>query len=116
MKEKDKVFVSYTVRDNLIDNVFLNELNIFLDKSFRVFIDFLHNDSDDKQTRIESEIAKADFFILIKTNQTFDSEWVIKEIALAKKFSIPIFEFDYDNIKNNDFSVITVTHKQWRGY
>jgi hypothetical protein len=114
MKEKDKVFISYTTRDNLVDKDFLGQLNNFLIASFVVFIDYLHNDSKEKQIRIEKELANSDFLILIKTQQTFYSEWVIKEIEIAKNLSIPIFEFDFYDLKNNNFEPITAALNQWR--
>jgi hypothetical protein len=103
MKKKDKIFVSYTIRDNSIDKDFLNQLDRFLKESFDVFIDYLHNDSDAKQERIETELISSDFIVLIKTEQTYYSEWVLKEIEIAKKFKIPIFEFEFNELINKKF-------------
>lgn len=115
MKKKDKVFVSYTIRDNSINENFLNQLNEFLNMSFNVFIDYLHNDSDVKQERIEKELVNSDFIILIKTEQTYYSEWVLREIDIAKRFNIPIFEFEFNELMNKKFMPITTAHNQWRG-
>jgi TIR domain. len=103
MKRKKKVFISYTVRDNLVDEHFLNELNELLNKSFYVFIDYLHNDSINKQDRIEKEITSSDILFLIITKQIFYSEWVLQEIEIAKKMNIPIYEFEFCELRDKKF-------------
>ena len=113
METKVKVFVSYTLRDNLIDGEFLSQLELVLKTSFAVFIDYLHNDSVEKQKRIEIELANSDFILLIKTNKTYNSEWVLKEINLAKELKIPIFEFYFEDLINNNFKSIKSNYKRW---
>lgn len=116
MKTKNKIFISYTIRDNSIDKEFLNQLDEFLRNTCNVFIDYLHNDSDAKQERIESELISSDFIILIKTDQTFNSEWVLKEIEIAKRVKIPILEFEFNELKNKNFLPIITSIQKSRKF
>lgn len=100
---KLNVFVSYTVRDKSIDKEFLIQLEKSLKLNYNIFIDLIHNDSENKQARIENELADSDCIILLKTKLTFYSQWVRKEMDLAKELKIPIFEFEFEDIKHRNF-------------
>ena len=49
----------------------------------------------------------SDFVVLIKTEQTYYSEWVLREIEMARRYKIPILEFEYDELIDKKFLPIT---------
>mgnify|MGYP001158709790 CR=1 FL=1 len=66
----------------------------------------IHNDSLDKQNRVINELNSSDYVFLIRTEQIDSSEWVDKEISLARKINIPILEFEFEELvaELEDFS------------
>lgn len=100
------VFVSYTTRDNLINVENLISLEDCLKTICQLYIDLIHNDSEDKQGRVESELLMSDLLLLLKTKETFESDWVQKEIKIAKENKIRILEFDYKKEKENNFKTM----------
>ena len=64
-----------------------------------MFIDLLHNDSIDKQSRVLKELYSSDVMILIETNSVYQSEWVVLEIEQANAISIPIQIMNLDQLK-----------------
>ena len=94
------IFVSYTTRNN---EVTVNSLINFSNKvnSFgKIFVDLLDNNSLDKQGRIIEELEKSDILVLIKSNSTYNSEWVKLELEIANKINIPVIEFEINEIDN----------------
>tara|TARA_R110000782_G_scaffold96698_5_gene181284 strand:+ start:1499 stop:1879 length:381 start_codon:yes stop_codon:yes gene_type:complete len=104
---KPKIFVSYTVRDGSIGVVFLNKIFDEICGISEVYIDLIHNDSTNKQDRVIKELNNSDFIFLIRTEQIDNSEWVDKEISLAKKLNIPIIEFEYQELIEKKIRPIT---------
>lgn len=94
-----KIFVSYTTRNNEVTVesliTFYNKLNSF----GQIFIDLINNDSNDKQNRIIEELKKTDLLILIKSQSTFNSEWVKFELEKANELNIPLLIFDITEIE-----------------
>ena len=72
-----------------------------------MYIDLIHNDSTNKQDRVIKELNNSDFIFLIRTEQIDNSEWVDKEISLAKKLNIPIIEFEYQELIEKKIRPIT---------
>lgn len=107
IKNIPKIFVSYTVRDGKIDREFLSNLEIRLKPIGRTYIDMIHNNSIDKQKRVMDELKTSDLFFLIKTEEVKESEWVKKEILVAKEKEIPIYEFEFMDLIENEFQPIT---------
>jgi len=101
-----KIFLSYTTRDGLINKTFLLNLEKMFPLFSSVYIDLIHNNSLDKQKRVISELKKSDILFLIKTDDTYKSEWVNKELEIAKKINIPIYELNYNKLIKNDFKYI----------
>ena len=85
-----KYFVSYTTRDKEITTDLLRQFSKKLEKQGEVFIDLLHNDSIDKQSRVLQELDSSDVMILIETETVYQSEWVVFEIEQANSIPIPI--------------------------
>ena len=69
---------------------FLKIISDSLQKTGKVFIDLLNNDSPDKQKRIFDEIDACDLLLVIETNNVYKSKWVNLEIERAKNKKIPI--------------------------
>lgn len=108
MTEKNpKIFISYTVRDGKINKGFLSKLENKISPISNVYIDLIHNNSKDKQKRVMSELKSSDMIFLIKTEEINESKWVKKEILLANKEGIPIYEFEFEDIIEKEFIPIT---------
>lgn len=105
---KPKIFISYTIRDEIINVDFLLNIERRINAIGSPFIDLLHNDSLNKQARVFNELMNSDIFILLKTKEILNSEWVEKEISLANKIKIPIFEFEYEQLIKENFQFITI--------
>ena len=94
-----KYFVSYTTRDKEITSDLLKQFSKELEKKGEVFIDLLHNDSIDKQSRVLKELDSSDVMILIETNSVYQSEWVVLEIEQANAIPIPIQIMNLDQLR-----------------
>lgn len=94
-----KIFVSYTTRDREIDLDVLKSLSCKLKEIGEVFIDALDNDSIDKQERVLFELHSCDMLLLLKTSQTYVSEWVCYELNNAKLNNVPVKVVSYDDVK-----------------
>lgn len=103
LNKQKKIFVSYTIRDGKITKDFLMNLVNKTDSTTSVYIDLIHNDSKNKQERVIKELHESDLVLLIKTEGTYYSEWVNLELFYAKKFNIPIYEFEYEEVRNIKF-------------
>jgi hypothetical protein len=92
------IFVSYT---RINDEVTLHSLIEFskLVRLFgKVFIDILDNNSTDKQKRVLTELENSELLILIKSENTFNSNWVKLELNTAKTLNIPVVEISINHI------------------
>ena len=94
-----KYFVSYTTRDKEITPDLLKQFSKELEKKGEVFIDLLHNDSIDKQSRVLKELDSSDVMILIETKSVYQSEWVVLEIEQANAMPIPIQKMNLDQLR-----------------
>lgn len=54
------------------------------------FVDIIHNDSADKQARVEIELLNADILLLLETESINLSPWVKWEVNSAIERGIPI--------------------------
>ena len=94
-----KHFVCYTTRDKEINSELLQSFSNALKKEGDVFIDMIDNDSEDKQSRVLSELDTSDILVLIETSSIYKSEWVSIELKRAKAMNIPIRIVKLDEIK-----------------
>lgn len=94
-----KHFVCYTTRDKEINSELLQSFSNALKKEGDVFIDMIDNDSEDKQSRVLSELDTSDILVLIETSSIYKSEWVSIELERAKAMNIPIRIVKLDEIK-----------------
>lgn len=51
-----------------------------------VFIDYLDNDSAEKQVRVIEELLYCDKILLLASRKVKDSEWVALELAYAQRY------------------------------
>lgn len=85
-----KHFVCYTTRDKEVTSELLQSFSNELKKKGDVFIDMIDNDSEDKQSRVLSELDSSDILVLIETDNIYKSDWVAIELERAKANRIPI--------------------------
>lgn len=88
------VFVSYTTRDNFINRDSLAQLSSVLSEFSNSFIDLIDNDSKNKQERVETELEKADFVLLLRSGSVKHSKWVSWEVNRANEKGIPCIGVD----------------------
>ena len=106
MKNKRKIFISYTTRDGNITKLFLERLEKVLSIHSSIYIDLIHNNSKNKQNRVLKELKNSDILILIRTSDSTKSDWVQTELKLAKELNIPIAEVDFKEVNNKNFQPI----------
>lgn len=71
-----RIFISYTTRDSYLDHDRLAEIDRVASSFGFVFIDALHNDSANRQRRVEHELIEASVVLFIRTSGCSHSEWV----------------------------------------
>jgi len=94
-----KVFISYTMRDDYITTTLLLKIEADVSKYNSCYIDFLHNDSENKQERVEIEVQKSKFLVLLKSESISKSNWVQRELKLALKNDIKVIDIVIDKLK-----------------
>lgn len=93
-----KHFICYTTRDKEVTSRLLQSFSNELKKTGEVFIDMIDNDSEDKQSRVLSELDSSDILILIETKNIYKSDWVAIELERAKANKIPIRKVKVEEI------------------
>lgn len=96
-----RIFISYTLRDGVVDADFLNAVRQTQSSNFTTFIDIIDNDSVDVQSRIRSEIEYCDLFLILRTPSYRTSPWAIQEINWAREYGKLIKFHDVDNTRND---------------
>ena len=108
-----KIFLSYTLKDGEVQEELLREIDAFASwKNLELFIDKLHNLDSEPQTRIEKEIINSDILMLIGSSSVFQSDWVKKEIVLARENDLPIYLIKPNEIRNTIKSVYKNVNKK----
>ena len=93
-----KYFVSYTLRDGEISPMQLRRVSRLLKaEGHTVFIDYLDNDSTEKQARVIDELLHCDIIMLLKTRKVNDSEWVALELAYARRYHKQVVACQFSN-------------------
>jgi len=107
-----KVFISYTLKDKEINDEYLNKVNELQSLvNVSVFIDKLHNFDSFPQTRIEREIENCDMLLVVDTRNIFKSDWVKKEIEMARLKNRPIHFTRPEKINKTIKSVYNTLYK-----
>lgn len=91
-----RIFVSYTTRDEVLTKGLLSKLYEKLSLNNHVYIDLLHNNSENKQKRVFDELAKSEIVLLITTDSINQSNWVNLELEYAEKMDIRIVQISIE--------------------
>jgi len=100
---KTNIFVSYTLKGNRLSKHKLNELKKALTTLdfLSLYIDILDNNcSASPQSEVIYRLLKSDIVWVIFCDEVLKSEWVIKEIKLAKKHNKPIHHISISTMNN----------------
>jgi len=112
-----KIFISYTLKDGEIQEGLLTAIDAFSSwENLELFIDKLHNNEPDPQLRIETEIQNSDLLMLVGSTKIFQSEWVKKEIFLARERNLPIYIARPNNIIKTIKSVYNKVYSTYPTY
>lgn len=85
-----KIFVSYTTRDPIVTMSSLFPIVETLSLIGNPYVDLIHNDSANKQQRVEQELINSSMVLLLETESIATSPWVQWELNKAKCLGIPI--------------------------
>ena len=89
-----KIFVSYTLRDGVLNSTLLSKLEHLLSEVGAPYIDILHNDSPHPQEHVMAMLNEASVFCACVTPGFHQSEWVQLECAMARKLNLPVIKLD----------------------
>nr|WP_285467002.1 TIR domain-containing protein [Vibrio sp. D420a] len=92
-----KIFVSYTVRDSIVTEALLQRVFESVAAFGSPYIDLIHNDSADKQARVERELRGSHVLLLLETSSTIKSPWVQWELDTAQSLGIPIKSIQFND-------------------
>jgi hypothetical protein len=87
-----KIFVSYTLRDRVLDVDALQEIESIFLKIGEPYIDILHNKSANPQDHVINMLGSSEVFCSLVTPGYFQSDWVQIELDIAIKMRIPMVE------------------------
>lgn len=96
-----KIFISYTIRDEEVDLLFLKDVYRKLSSLNDIYIDLLHN-NEKSQQKVINELISSDRVIVIETSKINDSPWVKTELRIAKKNKIPIVYINKNRLLNGE--------------
>lgn len=94
-----KIFISYTLRDNMLNKAMLEKFNQVVQCTSQhiLYIDILHNSNiDDPQGYVIKNLRSSDAVWVIETKKVYSSEWVQKELSIAKENKIPIHPIKFE--------------------
>lgn len=97
---KYRVFISYTLREHGISIEHLQLLKLYFSQYdvFETYIDILDNCGTDHQAYVEDQLRKSDVVLLIQSDGIASSEWVEKELKIARTCCIPIQTLPLDQV------------------
>ena len=88
------IFMSYTLRDRILDVPSLRRLEGCLSTFGDTYVDALQGHSRAPQSRVLEMLRNADLFVACCTPRFFASKWVRVELMHARALQIPVFAFD----------------------
>ena len=92
-----RIFVSYTTRDNYINLERLKDVEKVIKQFGHVYIDLLHNNSKNRQRRVEDELALSSTVVFLRTPAVYKSFWFMKEKKLSDQQKKKCVEICIDN-------------------
>jgi hypothetical protein len=87
------VFVSYTLRDDILNPGKLRLMELEVARWGNPYIDLLHNRSADPQRYVIEMLNRASILLACITPKFWESEWVRLELSIARQRRIPIIAF-----------------------
>jgi hypothetical protein len=92
-----RIFVSYTTRDGYLNVERLKDIDEAIKQFGIVYIDILHNNSADRQRRVEYELALSSIVVFLITPAVHESFWFMKEKRIAEHHKKRCIEICLDN-------------------
>lgn len=93
-----RTFLSYTVRDGLVDRVRLRQVASVLETFSSPYIDLLEHRCGGHQPSVWKALEQMDALVLCVTPRVFRSPWVIAEYAAAIRLGVPIYAFVWTDL------------------
>ncbi|BFM07733.1 hypothetical protein [Halioxenophilus aromaticivorans] len=100
-----KVFLSYTIRDGLINKNLLQLLDGEISRECDIYIDLLHNRSATPQDEVIKQLVSSDMLIQITTPSIDDSGWASLEANLAAEQKIKTCFVEYFHSNPNQLII-----------
>jgi len=97
-----KVFVSYTIRDGLVDESILESIEKIIKPISSVYIDLLHNSSKHPQLNVVKQLSKSSHIVLLITPKIYQSPWVRFELFVAKIFRKKIIKIEIEEVNDHN--------------
>ena len=94
---KQKIFLSYTLKGNDVTISFLNKLRTWLEaKNLTTYIDFLDNEYNaaNFQKKLEAELLSSDIFLIVNSARYEESHWANIELQAAIKANLEIINIE----------------------
>lgn len=120
---RTKIFISYR-RKHSTAFALLVEARLKLVSKADIFVDKLLEIGGDWREELEQRVVESDYLIVLIGPDTFESEWVVREVELAAEHNaiiIPIWQPGVNRGENtpqiiNDRQEIRVAHENAEGY
>ncbi|ELX4209625.1 TIR domain-containing protein [Vibrio vulnificus] len=84
------IFISYTLRDEVITVDHLKFISEVVSNYGKPFVDIIDNDAKDKQKFVIEQLDNSDLVVLLNTDSVSKSKWVRLEIDRANKNNTPV--------------------------
>ena len=92
-----RIFVSYTIRDGILDATALSGIERRLGEIGNPYIDLLHNKSSHPQHHVIQMLNQSAILCACITPASYTSKWFRLEINLAARQGKPIIELTFIN-------------------
>ena len=89
-----RIFVSYTLRDRVLNPLLLADLDSLISQVGIPYIDILHNNSPHPQKYVMRMLNESSIFFACVTPLFHQSEWVRLELTTACRLGLPIIALD----------------------
>lgn len=100
------LFVSYTVRDGLVEAAKLRQLAKRLEEFSHPYIDLLEHRCGGHQPSVWKALQRADALLLCATPCLFRSPWVVQEWLAAKRRRLPVYVIPPTMLAADQFSLL----------
>lgn len=90
-----RIFVSYTMRDGVLDAMALSRIERRLAVIGKPYIDLLHNNSPDPQQHVMQMLRQSAVLCVCLTPASYASEWFQLEVKTAAQQGKPIIELKF---------------------